>query len=59
VQNLLGTKQIYSYRYNQDAVTGAYQRFELGPPAKRFAVLAVVMTIGEQYKKTEVTSDDY
>ncbi|HMS66902.1 MAG TPA: TonB-dependent receptor [Saprospiraceae bacterium] len=59
VQNLLGTKQIYSYRYNQDAVSGAYQRFELGPPAKRFAVLAVVMTIGEQYKKTEVTSDDY
>ena len=59
VQNLLGTKQVYSYRYQYNENSNDYQRFELGPPAKRFAVLAIVMTIGEKYKKSEVTSDDY
>lgn len=59
VQNLPGFKQVYGYKYVQDPQNGAYNRYEIGPPAKRFAVLAVIMTIGEKYKKSEVTSDDY
>jgi hypothetical protein len=60
LQNVPGFNQTFGYRYatTPDA-TGQYAPTAIQPPAKRFGVLAVIMSIGQKYKKNEVTSDDY
>lgn len=60
VQNVPGFHQVFGYRYGAapDA-QGHYTPVAVTPPARRFGVLAVIMTIGEKYKKSEVSSDDY
>lgn len=59
LQNVFGFNQTFSYRYNFNDQNANYTREAVTPPAKRFGVLAVIMTIGTKYKKNEVTSDDY
>ncbi len=60
VQNVLGVKQIFGYQYGTTPdAAGRYTARAITPPAKRFAVVAVIMSIGQKYKKEDTTSDDY
>lgn len=60
VTNLPGFSQVFSYEYaSQPGPDGFYQSAPVTPPAKRFGVLAVIVSIGEKYDKDEVTGDDY
>lgn len=59
VQNVPGFRQTFGYRYSEMPVNGVYEPVAITPPARRFGVLAIIMSIGEKYKKQEVTSDDY
>ncbi len=60
LQNAPGFKQTFGYQYatTPDA-NGYYTPRAIQPPAKRFAVLAVIMSIGQKYTKEGTTSDDY
>ena len=60
VQNVLGLKQTFGYQYdNEPNSEGRFVPRAITPPAKRFAVLAIIMSIGEKYKKEETTTDDF
>ncbi len=60
VTNLPGFRQVFGYEYpSQPGPDGFYQAAPVTPPAKRFGVLAVIVSIGEKYDKDEVTGDDY
>ncbi len=60
VQNVPGFTQTFGYQYgNQPNNEGYYTPRAIQPPAKRFGVIAVIMSIGQQYNKAKVTSDDY
>lgn len=60
VQNVPGFSQTFGYQYNSAPDNnGRYTGRAITPPAKRFGVLAVIMSIGQKYKKEETTSDDY
>jgi hypothetical protein len=60
VQNVPGFQQTFGYQYGDTPNNERYYSARaIQPPAKRFGVFAVIMSIGQQYKKQEVTSDDY
>jgi vitamin B12 transporter len=60
VQNVLGLNQTFGYQYSASPnAMGRYDARAITPPAKRFGVLAIIMSIGQQYKKSETTTDDF
>lgn len=60
IQNVAGLKQVFGYQYGTapDA-SGRYQGRAVTPPAKRFGVVAIIMSIGERYKKETTTTNDF
>jgi hypothetical protein len=60
VQNVPGFHQTFGCQYgNKPNNEGYYSARAIQPPTKRFGVFAVIISIGQQYKKQEVTSDEY
>lgn len=60
LQNVPGFKQTFGYQYAPiPDGDGVYPSRAITPPARRFGVLAVIMSIGQKYDKTTTTSDDY
>jgi hypothetical protein len=60
VTNVPGFRQVFGYSYPLvPGADGVYPAAPVTPPAKRFAVLAVIVSFGEKYNKDAVTEEDY
>lgn len=59
VSNILGFNQVSGYRFSQRPDSfGTFQSTAITPPAKRFVVVGLLVTIGEKFVKNTDNNDD-
>jgi hypothetical protein len=59
VSNVLGFNQVSGYRFsNSPNSEGRFQSTAITPPAKRFIVVGLLMTIGQKFEKNKGNNDD-
>jgi hypothetical protein len=59
VSNVLGFNQVSGYRFsNSPNSEGRFQSTAITPPAKRFIVVGLLMTIGQKFEKNKENNDD-
>ncbi len=59
VSNILGFKQVSGYQFsNRPNSEGVFQSRAVTPPAKRFIVVGVIVTIGQKFVKNKDNNDD-
>ncbi len=57
--NVPGFKQTFGYQFSPNQNNdGVYQSRAIQPPARRFFLIAVILSIGQQYNAGEITTDD-
>jgi vitamin B12 transporter len=59
VSNVLGFNQVSGYRFStRPNSEGRLQSSAITPPAKRFIVVGLLMTIGQKFEKNKGNNDD-
>jgi CarboxypepD_reg-like domain len=59
VSNILGFNQVSGYRFSSRPDSdGHFQRSAITPPAKRFVVVGLLITIGQKFVKNRENNDD-
>ncbi len=59
MSNILGFNQVSGYRFSSKPnEVGQFQSNAITPPAKRFIVIGILMTIGQKFEKNKENNDD-
>ena len=59
VSNVLGFKQVSGYQFsNRPNSEGIFQSRAVTPPAKRFIIVGLLVTIGQRFEKNKENNDD-
>lgn len=59
VSNILGFKQVSGYQFsNRPNKEGIFTSRAVTPPAKRFIVVGLIVTIGQKFEKSKENNDD-
>ena len=59
VSNIFGFKQVSGYQFsNRPNSDGIFQSRAVTPPAKRFIVVGLLVTIGQRFEKNKENNDD-
>lgn len=57
--NVPGFKQTFGYQFSSSQDNnGVYQGRAIQPPARRFFLIAIILSIGQKYNAGEITTDD-
>lgn len=51
INNVLGTKQVFGYRFSAERINGAYRSDAITPMAKRFIFIGMYLSIGADRRK--------